>query len=927
MRPFLLEVAETLTKHNRKPEEYTIIFPNQRSILYFRKYFSQFFNKPVFGPELLTLEEFAARFVNRRVPDQLTLIYLLFKVHRQVTGWHEPFEAFYFWGSMLLRDFDELDKYLIEPEHIFKDLSNLEELNQVFDYLTEEQKRFLSDFWAGYAMATDEFKKQFSAVWKLLPSVYAAFNETLNQEGLTYEGRLYKDAAHAVAQQAAMATHLVFVGFNALTPAQQQLMVHAVLQWNAQVFWDVDDYYVNSEWQEAGMFFRQYRLHPVLARTFPAEMPAHFQKQRRVKIYGSPHAVGQAKILAEVLNEALQNGMKPEEAVIVLPDEKMLLPVLHAVSDAVSKLNVSVSYPLALTPIPALIEQLAELHQQYRKGSFYGGAVLSVLAHPYIRALYPLQNLYQQINRNNQLYLPAEAFGYDAFFKIIFKPEPEICPYLEAVLSHLHQHEKISPLDREYIMQTLRLITQLAEIPEATATWKALMPLFRQLVRVTRIPFVGEPLEGLPVIGMLETRNLDFRHVFLLSVNEGALPPFARSGSYLPYSVRKAYGLPVAGHDESISAYLFYRLMQRAETVTLFYTTEPDELGRGEMSRFLQQLLLETEPRPEPVLVNHILKPQPVHPIVVEKSDEVWQQLIKWLPVNEGNRYLSPTALITYRECRLKFYFRYVLNLKEPDELEEQISARTAGKILHRALQLFYDRLTDQKNGSTFIERQDLENPEQRLNEALFLAMREEFSIPEAVAAEPNGNHLIMKKVLERFALRILELDRAYAPFELLAQEHNEYRYHLNVHGYHTRLLLGGRIDRMDRKNNTVRIIDYKTGGDETEWKDSTIEDLFNREKELKKSIFQTLLYALLYVRNNPHDANSNVMPGIMGRRQIFNKDFTFGLKDDVRSELENFEAELARLAGELLDRQVPFDQTKLNKVCAYCSFKGICYR
>jgi RecB family exonuclease/RNAse (barnase) inhibitor barstar len=927
--PFLHEVAEALLKQGKNPDAFTIVFPNRRSALYFRKHLSGFFTKPVFGPELLTLEDFIAGLVQARIPERLQLVYRLYKAYVKVTGWDEPFDSFYYWGSMLLRDFDEIDKHLVNPDHIFKDLSNQKELDAAFDYLTDEQKKFLNNFWSGFADSHTAHRTRFIELWRHLSAVYHAFQENLRNEHLTYEGRLYRDVAERIHAFQPPARQLVFVGFNALTTAQEKIITHAITQWNALIFWDIDEYYVHSEWQEAGLFFRTYKAHPVLARTFPADVPAHFRRPKQLKIFGAPQATGQAKILAQALHEALQNGMHPDDAVIVLPDEKLLLPVLHAISDQVKKLNVSVSYPLRLTPVVSLVEQIASLHTHYSKETFGTKQVLALLSHPYLRAICAdeQRGFIKEITRNNCIRLSASVFrGSSAIIQQIFRPvQPdEIVGYLSETLQMLAGQDVISQLDREYIAQTRRLLLELVEIPEVFTSWDAFMLIFRQLINETRIPFAGEPLQGLPVIGMLETRNLDFKYVFILSVNEGALPPFRNSGSYLPYSLRKAYGLPVAGHDEAISAYLFYRLMQRASHVTMLYTTEPDELGRGEMSRFLQQLLLESAVRPQPVIVTNPLQPHPVYPVSIEKTDEVWQQLMERHNGNWKGQGLTPTALFSYLACRLQFYFRYVLGIREAAKIEEDIDARLSGTVLHDTMELFYKGLAEKK-GSNLVEPEDLKESDSRLRAALDEAFRKAYGLAAAGAVVYEGSQLILMEVINRFAQRVIELDRDYAPFEILGTERGDFRYRFKVPHTNLEAEVGGKIDRIDQKNDTVRIIDYKTGRDELKFK--SLEELFARDRHQGKAEFQVLLYALLFARSYTGHGAHRIVPGIMGRKQIFGENFDFGLAGDVRPMLHEFEARLKEMVGELFNRDIPFSQTANLETCKYCAYKQICHR
>ncbi|MCX7636519.1 MAG: PD-(D/E)XK nuclease family protein [Cyclobacteriaceae bacterium] len=927
--PFLYEVAEALVKQGKTPDSFTIIFPNRRSILYFRKHFSGFFNRPVFGPELLTFDEWITGLTHAEVPDKIRLVYELYKVYRDITGWNESLDSFYYWGSMLLRDFDEIDKHLVNPDHVFRDLSNEKELDAAFDYLTEEQKKFLNDFWSGFNASHSNHRARFKQLWIQLAPVYHAFQEVLTKENLTYEGRLYREASTRIHTLQPPARQMVFAGFNALTPAQEKIVVHAVKEWNVQVYWDVDEYYLNSEWQEAGLFLRKYKSHAVLGRTFPADVPANFRRQKNLKVYGSPQATGQAKILAQVLQEALQSGMKPEEAVIVLPDEKMLLPVLHAVSEQVEKLNVSISYPLRFTPLPSFIEQIGRLQNQFSKDAFSGAQVLSLLSHPWLRAVSPdtQRNFFREITRHNRVRVPVSSFSDSpAIIRLIFRPvrAEELPDYLVQIFQMLSGSEEIGKPDREYINQALRLLLQLQGIPEAFSSWDTFLLLYRQLINETRIPFVGEPLQGLPVIGMLETRNLDFKYVFMLSVNEGALPPFERSGSYLTYSLRKAYGLPVANHDDAISAYLFYRILQRAQNIALFYNTEPDDLGRGEMSRFLQQLLLESDPRPQPVIVTNRLKPQPVRPIVIEKTDEVWEQLMQRQQSNWKGQGLTPTALYSYLVCGVQFYFRYVLGLREAREIEEDMNARVTGNILHDTLEIFYKNLTLKKK-TNLIEPSDLEKADDLLATALDQSFQKAFGVPEGHVMDYEGRLLIMREVIARFAHQVIRMDRAYAPFELLGTEQADYRYRFTIPGTDLQAETGGKIDRIDRKDDVVRIIDYKTGADKMSFK--SLEELFTRGRNPEKAVFQIFLYALLYLRNNDQQKSFRIVPGIMGRKQIFADDFRFGLTDDARPMLDEFEARLKDMISELFSREVAFTQTSNVNTCEYCAFKRICYR
>ncbi len=941
MKPFLHTLAEKLYKEHPKLDEMTLVFPNRRAALYFRQYLTQVLDKPAFAPKLLTIEEFIGGFSTLKVPDKLELVHRLYKSYYQIQDKAgaelESFDQFYFWGEMLVRDFDEVDKYMVDAQFLFKDLTNQKELDSSFDFFTEEQKEFLKSFWGDFNDREGKNKAKFLQVWQRLPEVHRAYKKQLFDEGFAYQGMLHKEVAEKLSNGELKPTisPTWFVGFNALTLAEEKIISWFVGQGQAEVHWDVDAYYLNNKTQEAGEFFRQYQNHAVLGKTFPIDVPANFQTPKSVKVFGAAQPVGQAKLMSQLLQEELGKGIRPEETLIVLPDEKLMLPVLHGIPAEVDKLNVTMGFPLSNTPMFNLIELLIELQTQ-RKGDFYNHrAVLALLGHSYVVAANPAaaNEKRKRILQGNMVSVMGSMLRTDhVLHKQIFceVTGKSILDYLREVVQLIGSLENIDDLDKEYALYFLKFLNRMEDVLGTEySNLKAFLRLFRQLVRAQKIPFTGEPLKGLQVMGVLETRNLDFKNVFILSLNEGALPSGSSKGSYIPYNIRRAYGLPTVEHQDAIYAYLFYRVLQRAENVFLFYNSETDVLGQGEMSRYLQQLLYESDLKAERKVLHNPIQPLAIKPVTITKNKEILDKLSL---LNEGNVYfkgISPSALNAYIECRLKFYFRHIARIKEPNEVEEDIDARVMGNFLHDVMELFYKRIREQKK-SKAIDTSDFEQSEKVIDQLIEEVFILQYHLEPGKKVVFEGQRLVVREVVKRFAMRIVELDKKYAPFKMEAIEQGGMLYRMKINQSPGWAVIGGKIDRVDSKENIFRIIDYKTGKDKLDFE--SIPSLFARDNKRNKAAFQTLLYALLY-KSNLTNADAKLVPGLINRMSLFEDTFQFGFTmnwqpiTDVNPLLPEFEEHLRVLMEEIFNPEEKFDQTPIVETCRYCPYQNICYR
>jgi hypothetical protein len=968
MTAFLQEIADELIKGTTDLEKTMVVVPNRRAALYLQRYLSEKIDKPIFAPSFLAIEDFISGFSELIVPDKLELIHILYKTYHSVVqdehpqGEHEPFEQFYFWGEMLLRDFDEVDKYMVNAALLFKDLSHQKELDTAFDYLTEEQQAFLEEFWSHFKENSSVNKKRFLHIWQKLPQVYEAYRATLQQLGYAYGGMQHRLVAENLGSAAVVPGRQIrFAGFNALTLAEEKILEFFIEQHGATVSWDIDQYYVNHRSQEAGRFFREYEQHPVFKKTFPSDIPANFSKNKSVKLYGAAQPIGQVKLMSQILQEQMKNGAKPEETLIVLPDEKLLIPVLHGVSESVEYLNVTMGFPLASTPLFNLVELLADLQLTRRDDCFNHRQTLAILGHPYVVGADPVSsnNKRKEILKHNWVQIPTGFLASEIdLHRIIFQSyEQDVTPagdsvgalfihYLKKVVTEIGNLKHINDLDKEYALHFLQLFNKVETVLYTNVTdeegvssksralaLKSFLRLFRQLVRSEKLPFTGEPLRGMQVMGVLETRNLDFKNVFVLSLNEGAFPSAANKGSYIPFNIRKAYRLPTQEHQDSIYAYLFYRMLQRAENVFLFYNSETDVLGQGEMSRYLKQFLYESGIPVEHRILDNPVQPMGINPIVVQKDSHVMDDLFK---LNEGNIYfkgISPSALNAYIECRLKFYFRHVAKIKEANEVEEELDARVLGNFLHGVMERFYKEIYSQR-GNRLIQLQDFEHYEKRIDSLIDKIFIEEYRLDPSKKVIYEGQRVVVREIVKRFAHRIIEIDKAYAPFIIEALEQEGVTITIPLDKPPFKAVVGGKIDRVDRKDDLLRIIDYKTGKDKMNFE--TISSLFARDENRNKAAFQTFVYALLYKKNFLASEKANqykVVPGLINRMNLFEEDFSFGLKlgketiTDASQYLPEFENSLKTVFEELFNPDVPFDQTKDLLNCKLCPYGQICYR
>ncbi|TDQ19708.1 PD-(D/E)XK nuclease superfamily protein [Algoriphagus boseongensis] len=945
MIPFLKDTARQILDSQRDLKDLVIVLPNRRAGLFFTRYLGELIENPVWMPEVRTIEQVFYGLAGNTPADELTLIFELYELYRQIQEEPEDFDRFYFWGELILKDFNDLDQFMAPAKVVYQNLAEIKEFESDLSFLTEEQKELISQFWLAFARQNEQEKEKFLRFWQILGRLYDDFQHRLKTAGLANSGQLYRQVAENLDQIPGPKKHYIFVGFNAFTLTEEKLIKHFVKEFGAEVFWDLDQYYLQDPLQEAGLFFRDYQKDKVFGKTFPEEIPDQIrQKKDQIKIHSIPLKTNQANLVGKLL-EAISEEEPLEETVIILPDEQLLFPVLHSLPEQIDKLNVTMGYPVRNAPVYAFLDAVLELQRYVKEKeagiSFYHKPVTDLLSFPYLMGKDEdhFSALLEKIKKENILEVPQELLlGNLEISHLVFqKVAPsDLFDYLGKLIEHLAKELQEDEVQRSYLFQAYKQLNRIKEIFHSNSSHSLKMDfvlkLFRQIFRELKLPFEGEPLQGLQIMGVLESRNLDFRRVIICDVNEGSFPPGGGINSMIPFNLRRAFGLPVQEQNDAIYAYTFYRLLHRAEEVHLIYTTSADQGKAGEMSRFIQQMQAEMEvSKPEIVLVPVGLTPS--KEISIQKTPEVLESMKVFLAKEESEGFtkpLSASALNMYLDCPLKFYFRYVAGLKEKEEVVTEIDPSTFGTILHGAMEHLYG--LGENNPPRKIDSHEFDRLIPQVPAAVDLAIRDFYQVPEGQTMEYSGQLEIAREIFKKYLQAILEYDQKNGEFTVLGVEMNiPAKIPVTLNSGEVKVALGGVIDRVDLKDGMVRLIDYKTGKDNKKVK--SIASLFDRkEKNRNKAAMQTLLYAYFFQWKHP-DNQKPLKPGIFNIKEIYNPKFNPFLQlngeeiQDYREVEGGFMEGITNLLTEILNPENPFNQTEDLKKCEYCPYKEICGR
>ena len=959
MESFLKLVAADLYKHTKGNLAHTaVVFPNKRAGLFFNEYLAQESDSPIWSPAYVSISELFRSLSPWEVGDPVKLVCELYKIFRRETQSTETLDDFYFWGEMLISDFDDADKNKVDTDKLFSNLQDLRNIMDDYTFIDDEQEEAIRQFFQNFSIERrTALKERFISLWDVLGNIYKGFRESLASQNIAYEGMMYRHVIEHLDVDKLPYEKYVFVGFNVLNKVEHTLFTQLKDVGKAVFYWDYDEFYMKENRQavthEAGEFIRRN------LRDFPSplsgELFKNLSKPKEVHYIASSTENAQARYLPQWIRNNLTTPEK--ETAVVLCNEALLQPVLHSLPAEVKHVNITMGFPLSQTPVYSFLIALLELHTHgfnFKSGRYTFQSVVTLLKHPYTRQLTGQAELLEkELTRNNRFYpLPGEL-GKDEFLTRLFTPlsgNLNLCIRLSETLQQVagiyqantsgtEDTDAFNQLYRESLFKaytTINRFRTLIEEDELTVQSETFRRLLVKVLSATNIPFHGEPAIGMQVMGVLETRNLDFRHLVLLSVNEGQLPQSGGDSSFIPYNLRKAFGMTTIKHKIAVYAYYFYRLLQRAERITLMYNTSSDGLNRGEWSRFMLQFLIEW---PHPITRQFLeagQSPQGTSPITVEKTPDVMRRMQSLFDVRANPKAkFSPSALNYYLDCPLKFYYRYVAGLSAPDEVSAEIDSATFGSIFHYAAEHIYKDLTTHGKVINKEALETLLRNEVKLQDYVDTAFKKLFfNVPQNEKPEYNGVQLINSAVIARYLKQLLQNDLRYAPFTFIASEMEvDEPIDIQTPKGVIKSRIGGIIDRMDSKDGTLRIVDYKTGGDADT--PPHVESLFIPDKKRSNYVFQTFLYAAIMCRKQP---TMKIAPALLyihrAATETYSPVIQMGEPRKPKEAVEDFSKyekeyreRLQGLLEEIFNPEKSFTQTEIIEKCTYCDFKALCKR
>jgi len=956
MNPFLKAVAEDIYRRfGDNLSRTAIVFPGKRASLFFNQHLLECAGRPLWAPAYLTISDLFGQLSSLNIEAPIRQVCLLHRIFNKCTRRTEPLDDFYHWGELMLADFDDIDKNMVEADSLFINLADVKAFNSQFDYLTEEQKEVLERFFAGFRNEEQrtELKDRFIELWQVMGTIYHELRQQLQSDGLAYEGMMFRDAIEKFNTDRLRYDRYVFVGFNVLNQVEQQLFRKLKECDKALFYWDYDHYYYDNPNHEAGLFVRENIARFGNALPDDTWLFDNLSHLPEISYISSPTDNAQARYLHDWLSK-YHTTQHEQDTAVILCNEDMALPVLHSLpTDHVRNVNVTMGFKLTQTPIYTLVNSYLNLHTRgydEEKSLYKAEETRLLLTHPYINQLYPeASNWCESLLKTNRQLFPLNTLTAHPTLGTLFIHHDNNQSLLEALstlvdnIGLLFSHKSTQAESESQDIYTQLYEEALFRIHQLTTSFlsmlsddtlkvnpRTLVRLMQRVMKQSSIPFHGEPAIGLQVMGVLETRNLDFRNIILLSTNEGKLPKSSNEASFIPYSLREAFGMTTIQRQNAVYAYYFYRMIQRAERVTIVYNDGTDGINKQEPSRYVMQLQVEFPGVLTAQTIQATSQPSQHADISIEQTPLTRHKLqahFAYDPDKKKNYKLSPSAINDWLDCRLKFYLKHVEGIVPPQELQSDIDVSHFGSIFHKSAELAYEQLTERGDMIRASDLQTLYSNKIAIEALVNEAFRQEFFHTEKGEPLPfNGTQYIVQKAITSYLVQLLRMDERRAPFKYIGSEvpiHHPIT--IESHGKELPILLGGKVDRIDSKEGITRIIDYKTGGKQKTVQ--TVSSLFNRGKSRDGYVFQAFYYAhllqhdypqiapsLLFVRNTSKDIEPDI---------IVNGDPV----TDFNAYGEEFGTLLAHTIDEIFNSDIPYTAAEDKEACKYCKLLSLCKR
>lgn len=910
MESFIDQVSKDIITKNYELDQCLFIVPSRRASVFLRRSLSKIISKPVISPEILSIEEFVSSISGLNSIANVALIFQFYSVYKDLTPEDErqSLEQFMSWAPMIIQDFNEIDRFLVEP-------------NAVFDYLKAIKD---IDHWS-VASEQSPLIKNHLKFWGRLKTYYHHLNERLESQGLAYQGMAYRAAVDQLELYLSNNSEKrhIFLGFNALNKAES-LIIQELLQDNlADIYWDTDITFHNNTDHSAGRFTRIFKNDWPYYRHHDFNwLENNYKTNKHIQVIGIPKQVGQAKYVGQLLNSFYTENPDLSNTAVILGDESLLMPIINSVPKEIPNINITMGLPLKQVPLASLFELLFRIHKKQSRG-FYYKDVISLLSHEAIKNLTNTQDLIETIQQQNKVYTSLNWLlevheGDPEIIQLLFhnwRQSPEEALHsCKALIFKLKEHYQlntdINQLNLEYLFRFNSLFNSIQEFnqgPRHMTSLDSLYLIYKELLSSESLDFQGEPLQGLQIMGMLESRVLDFETVIITSVNEGILPAGKTQNSMIPYDIKLQHGLPTYKEKDAVYTHHFYRLLQRAKNVYLIYNTEVDALKGGEKSRFISQLEAENIHQINHKILSPMVKVEPEVLKVIPKTNEVVDKIYK-----VASSGFSPSALTKYIRNPIDYYYQYVLSLKELDTVEEHLAANTLGTIIHETLEVLYTPFKGQflspdllkeagKNTNTLVKRFFIKH----YGEGNFATGKNLISFEVAKRYVHNFLELEQQELSNGHRIKILELEhKAVVP--------------LKIKQIHQDVYLKGTVDRIDEIDGELRIIDYKSG--RVNASELRLYDWSQLITDYERSkAFQLLCYAYIYWKS------ANRLPsyaGIISFKNLRPGVLYFGTKPSKNSRtvddtitpdtMDSFEELASELILEILNLDIQFKEKEL---------------
>ena len=878
---FLEKIAVTiLHDYYDRLFEITIILPNKRAKVFLIEALRKQIDQTILSPNIVSIEDFVQEVASVRSIDPIELLFEFYEVYLSITEkqHQQSFELFANWAKTLLQDFNEIDRYLLEPSHVLSYLKDIEDIKR-WGIEVENKTKLLENY---------------IDFWKLLPRYYEAFYSHLVNKGFGYQGLIYREAVNNLNHFSNTITNktYVFAGFNALNAAEEKIVQHLLALDQAKIFWDIDQTFLNDPYHDAGLFVRRFKESWKHYKSNPFEwIVDDFSQSKNIQVIGTPKTIGQAKLSGSIIENIIKDNTSSslDKVAVVLGEENLLMPILYSLPDSVGALNITMGYSGKNNPSQILIAKLFKMHTNAISRNstnyvFYYKDVLDILTHPLIEPHAKTSQLVKVIKENNYTFITYSKLNElnlnssDLFNLLFQKWENGSLAVLESISALLllikenfnneNEEEKIA---KTFVFSIFKVINKLINYYSQHShidNIQTLYAIYKQVVDIAEVSFEGEPLNGLQIMGVLESRVLDFDTVIVTSMNEGKFPAGKSQNSFIPYDVKKELGLPTFKEKDAIYTYHFYHLLQRAKNIYLIYNTENDGLDAGERSRFITQLEVEKQPKHNLTfdIYNPVLPSTAYKPMVIPKSHAVMERLKEIATTG-----FSPSALTSYIRNPIDFYFQKILRIREVEEVEENIALNTLGTIIHETLKALYDPLIDK-----FVSEEDVLNCLKLLDDEVL----RQFKLVYKEGEIKKGRNLLAFEVAKRNVFNFLKMEldaiKNGDTIKIIALE-KTFERELNHPKLPFPVLIKGNVDRIELRNGKIRIIDYKTG--KVEKVNVILKSWNGLTQELKNDkIIQVLAYAFMFEKVG-NDIPMEV--GIISFKNLKSGFLSFGFKED----------------------------------------------